>query len=405
MRVLFTTVGSPSHGRAQLPLARALAAAGHEVLVATTALLVPVFERDDVRVVPCIEAFEPRAFLPPGLADDMQQPGLDDAQRRALIMAALSQAISGPMAQRILESVRPVAREFRPHLILRDGMDMSACLLAEQLGIPQLPTPSGSSNCLDPVGILPGLNARREDLGLPTQDDPLSLIPHGRIDYVPPAFSFAQYLPSSWAYRQTVAVDRGSVLPRWAEELPTDRPLVYAAIGTALPMFQDRPEDGPAAQLPMQLPDPVETLSTIIKGVSALDDCTVVVSTSGVPVDTEALPAHVRLVDRLPQPLLLESVDLFLTHGGFNSIREAMRTATPMAVLPQFGDQHDNARRVQELGLGREITDSTADGITAACRAVLADPAATARARQARLTMLTLPEIEAAVPDLEKLAG
>ncbi|MFV2121675.1 hypothetical protein ACE14D_25855, partial [Streptomyces sp. Act-28] len=35
-RVLFTTLGSPSHGRAQLPLARALAPAGPEVLVTPT---------------------------------------------------------------------------------------------------------------------------------------------------------------------------------------------------------------------------------------------------------------------------------------------------------------------------------------------------------------------------------
>jgi len=129
------------------------------------------------------------------------------------------------------------------------------------------------------------------------------------------------------------------------------------------------------------------------------------VATSGVPADTDGLPPHVRVTDRLPQPLLLEAVDLFLTHGGFNSIRESLRTATPLAVLPQFGDQPDNARRVQELGLGREVTDRTPDGIAAACRAVLADPAYGVRARQARLAMLALPEIDNAVADLEKIAG
>jgi N-glycosyltransferase len=76
-----------------------------------------------------------------------------------------------------------------------------------------------------------------------------------------------------------------------------------------------------------------------------------------------------------------------------------------MAVLPQFGDQFGNARRVQELGLGREVTAPTPDGITTALREVLADPAVGARARAARLAMLALPEIDSAVADLEKLAA
>jgi UDP:flavonoid glycosyltransferase YjiC (YdhE family) len=98
-------------------------------------------------------------------------------------------------------------------------------------------------------------------------------------------------------------------------------------------------------------------------------------------------------------------VDVFLTHGGFNSIRESLRTATPLAVLPQFGDQHANALRVEELGIGRAVTDVTPEGIAAVCRDVLADDAIAARTRTARLAMLAMPGIETAVGDLEKLAG
>ena len=101
----------------------------------------------------------------------------------------------------------------------------------------------------------------------------------------------------------------------------------------------------------------------------------------------------------------MEAVDLFLTHGGFNSVRESLRTATPTAVLPQFGDQFLNARRTQELGLGREITDRSPEGIATVCRDVLADTAVHARVRRARLAMLALPEVGSAVTDLEKLAG
>ncbi|MFV2119669.1 glycosyltransferase [Streptomyces sp. Act-28] len=405
MRVLFTTLGSPSHGRAQLPLARALATAGHEVLVTTTPALASVFEEDDVRVTVAMEEFVPNAFFTPDLLEQAGGPGPDGKVPQDLLRRVMPQIMAGPMARKLREWVLPVAREFRPDLVLRDGMDLSSCLAAEQLGVPQLPTPSGSSNVIDPAELLPGLNDLRVEVGLPVQEDPLSIVPHGRIDYVPAAFSFAQHLPPSWSYRQTVAVDRHPVLPRWIADLPTDRPLVLAALGTALPMLREMTADHEEGQLPIPVPDPVQTLRSMIAAVSRLEECTVVVSTSGIPADTEGLPPHVHVTDRVPQPLLLESVDLFLTHGGFNSVRESLRTATPMVVLPQFGDQFDNARRVRELGLGREVTEPTPDGITAAVREVLADPAVGARARAARLAMLALPEVDSAVADLEKLAA
>ncbi|MBH5338425.1 glycosyltransferase family 1 protein [Streptomyces pactum] len=401
MRVLFTTLGSPSHGRAQLPLARALAAAGHEVLVATTPEIASVFGKDDVRVTPAMGEFHLHTFITPQVLEQAGRRGPDGEVTREVMERILPLAMAGPMAGKLRECLLPVAREFRPGLILRDGADLASCLISEELGVPQLPTPSGSTNLIDPAEVLPGLNGLRAELGLPVLGDPLSIVPHGRIDCVPAAFSFARHLPPSWSYRQSVAVDRGSVLPRWIADLPTDRPLVLAALGTALPMLREAAAGGDAMHLPM--PDSVRTLRSMITAASRLEECTVIVSTSGIPVEADGLPRHVHVTDRVPQPLLLESVDLFLTHGGFNSIREALRTATPMAVIPQFGDQLGNACRVQELGLGREVTDRTPEGIATAVREVLADPAVGARARAARLAMLALPEIDRAVTDLEGL--
>ncbi|MGW2325240.1 glycosyltransferase [Streptomyces sp. NPDC001700] len=406
MRVLCTTTGSASHGRAQLPLLRALAAAGHEVLVVTNPTLASVFQDDDVRVSTIMPDLDPRARMEEHAADLAKLPTDDTAALHTAMGKLMFRGMAGGGAKISLESVFPTAKEFQPDLILRDGMDMGACLIAERLGIPHLPTPSGAVNIVDPADVLPYLNATREEVGLPTHDDPLSIAPHGRVDCVPPELTFARNLPPTFSYRQTVDVERASVLPRWVAELPTDRPLVYAAIGTAMPKMLEMmgaAEGGP--ELPPGFPDPTATLRTIADAVSRLDDCTVVLTTSGVPLDTEGLPPHVHVTERLPQPILLESVDVFLTHGGFNSIRESLRTATPLAVLPQFGDQHSNARRVEELGIGRHVTDTTPEGIAAVCREVLADDSITARARAARLAMLATPGIETAVGDLEKLAA
>ncbi|RNG26955.1 glycosyltransferase [Streptomyces botrytidirepellens] len=405
MRVLCTTTGSASHGRAQLPLLRALAAAGHEVLVVTNSGLAPVFQDDDVRVTTVMPDLDPRARMQEQADEMANLPQGDTAALHSAMGRLMFRGMAGAGAKISLEAVFPTAKEFQPDLILRDGMDMGACLIAERLGIPHLPTPSGAVNILDPADVLPYLNGTREEVGLPTHDDPLSIAPHGRVDCVPPEFTFARNLPPTFSYRQTVDVERASVLPRWVAELPTDRPLVYAAIGTALPKMLEMGGAEGGLELPPGFPDPTATLRTIADAVSRLEDCTVVLTTSGVPLDTDGLPPHVHVTERLPQPILLESVDVFLTHGGFNSIRESLRTATPLAVLPQFGDQHANARRVEELGLGRHVTDTTPEGVAAVCRDVLADDAITARARTARLTMLATPGIETAVGDLEKLAG
>jgi hypothetical protein len=399
LRVLCTTAGSPSHGRAQLPLLRALVADGHEVLVVTKPVLSAVFQDNGIPVRGMAE-LEPRGWVARYCAGLPHPPRQDADDPHGLLLSALFQGMAREGAEEVFTALLAPARRFRPDLILRDGIHLGACLVAELLGVPHLPTPSGASNVLDPAEVFGALNASRARVGLPAADDPSSVVPYGRIDCVPHAFSFARHLGTAWSYRQTVEVERDAVLPSWAAELPVDRPLVLAAVGTALPMASQR---AAALGQPHLVPGARESLAAIAEAAARLEECTVVLATAGIALDTGGLPPHVHAVDHVPQPLLLEAADLFLTHGGFNSIRESLRTATPMAVLPLFLDQYSNARRVQELGVGRRISTPTPDGIATICREVLADSGIRARVRRSRLAMLNLPPIATAVDDLVKL--
>lgn len=396
MRVLCSVTGLLSHAREMIPLACALNRAGHDVLVACVPQLVAEFRDAGVAVTAALpdqtviwgDLVRSGEFSAPG--------GMADPDHDQLIKVMAG----GPLIERSFEALRSVAGEFAPHLLLRDGMELSACLVAEALGIPHVSTPSGASNTFDPVGLAPLLNDRRIALGLPTQHDPLAIYRHGRIDSVPPRYSFAMHrLPPAVAYQQPETVGRFAALPAWIADLDPDRPLVYGAIGAALPMVMALRDSGIDASLPA---DPHAALRVMVLALSELD-CMAIVSTGGLRVDDVRIADHVHLVDRVPQTSLLQCVQLFVTHGGYNSIREAMRAGVPMVVTPLFGDQLENAARVAELGLGLRVTSQKAEDVATACREVLATPAITARVRHAQRELLALPQVDEIVPRLEAL--
>ncbi|GHE46942.1 macrolide family glycosyltransferase [Streptomyces cellulosae] len=119
---------------------------------------------------------------------------------------------------------------------------------------------------------------------------------------------------------------------------------------------------------------------------------TVVVATGRTdPAALGDLPDDVIARRFVPQPELLDRAALFVTHGGMNSVNEALYAGVPVLVVPQGADQPQVARRVTELGTGLTVRpeDATETAVYALARRLLTEPrfrdAATAlRAEQRR---------------------
>ena len=64
------------------------------------------------------------------------------------------------------------------------------------------------------------------------------------------------------------------------------------------------------------------------------------------------VPKNISIFPYVPQTQLLTDVDIFITHGGINSIQEGLSAGIPLIIIPQQYDQFDNAKLIEELEAG-----------------------------------------------------
>ncbi len=78
--------------------------------------------------------------------------------------------------------------------------------------------------------------------------------------------------------------------------------------------------------------------------------------------DLGEIPPNFIVRNYVPQVSVLERASLFITHGGMNSTNEGLYHGVPLMVFPQGADQHQVARRIEELRVGAYIQQ---EGLTA----------------------------------------
>ncbi|HVM69649.1 MAG TPA: glycosyltransferase [Gaiellaceae bacterium] len=374
MRLLFTFSGGTGHFLPTLPLARAAAAAGHEVAYACQE---PMVER--VRAAG-FDAHETggRTLLAPG----ERLPLLElDLQRER---DAVTHGFAGRTARERAQRVREVAERLRPDVVVREELDFGAAVAAEALGQPHATVLSIAAGEFDWVELAAApLNELRAEHGLPPDPELAFLERDLVLSPFPPSFRARPLPPTGVALRPTFE-EPGEPWPE------SEHPLVWLTLGTVF-----NQESG-------------DLFERALAGLAQLP--VAVVATVGRELDPSFLgqqPSRVRIEQYVPQARLLRACALVVAHAGSGSVIGALAHGVPMVLLPIGADQPQNARRCEELGAAVALDSfrATADDVRGAAAQVLADDSYRAAAERVRDEIAALPPPKTAVPLLERLAN
>lgn len=300
-------------------------------------------------------------------------PDLADLEASVVVPRALGGFTNTP-AGRVFARVHDLlaeclaaARAFRPDLIIYDFCALEGHFVGEILGIrtwcsiPGLVGPLVDREFLDQALATP---ANREALAAIERRYGVRVRPE-QVELISNSLHVPAELNLLWSYPSVTPADflanRRQVRYQFAGYLSggrpglrerSGRPLVYLSFGTEvmdnLWHAEQRTRDG---------------IRRCVAGLArrwASPEIEVVFSTLDRPV-LSRYPPNWQVHRKVDQQQVLSRADVFVSHGGSNSLHEAVLFAVPMVVAPFFGDQMLISRRVRELDIG--IALDTADGV------------------------------------------
>ncbi|MFJ1765697.1 glycosyltransferase [Amycolatopsis sp. NPDC088138] len=381
-RILLTCLPYYSHLVPVLvPVAKALQKAGHAVAVATAPAMADELARHGIEHLPLphVRTLE-QLLADPAVLSSPGMPGAEDEEAADTARAreepgALTKAFAGPLAGIFARDLIAAAERWRPDVLVRECNEFGGYLAAVKLGLPRAVLDIAPGTAAHLPFLHDTLNAELVALGvLGDQGDP-GRPNDGLLAAVVPARWYADPVPSLRCYRTD---DPG---------VADFAPLAVAGLGTVAHTV---------------VPEASRLLAAMALALGELPGPAVL--STGPAEWTGPRPPNVRIVPFAPQSRLLGRALLFLSHGGFGGVQEALRSGTPMVVLPLFADQPANARRVSELGLGVAVdpAEASPEVLASACLRVLA-PEFRDRAAEFAGLVRELPGFDVLAEDLAAL--
>jgi MGT family glycosyltransferase len=391
MKALFTLQPAIGHLHPLIPVARALEEAGHTVAFCSSASFRGEVEKFGFDCFPAgldwvTSDRSTWTHFPP-------MPPPPDPAFPEFVVTVFADITTRAMVPDVLA----VAQEWQPDLIVREVMEWSGCLVGELLGIPHASVGGNAYSGVDSPEIryFPGnrlfaaepYTRHRVELGLPPDPELADPFRYLHLCSMPkrwdrPGLS----APANTEYVRHVSVEKpGDVLPEWAQSLG-DRPMVYAALGT----------------IAHAMPGIFELILDALRD----EDVDLILAVGQDPGAFGAPPPNVHIERYVPQTQLLPHCDVFISHGGFNSVKEALSCGVPLVILPIMSDEPYSAERCEALGAGRSVgpAERSAEAVRDAVRAALSEASYRRRAAEFRAEMEALPGAEHTVELLTGLA-
>lgn len=136
----------------------------------------------------------------------------------------------------------------------------------------------------------------------------------------------------------------------------------------------------------------IEFYSAVMEAMRHFTDCQLLIQISkseDVERSRPPLP-NVRILTWAPQLELLSRASLFITHGGFSSVREAIYYGVPMLVFPFLNDQFGNSARIvfHQLGLRGDIKQITVQRLVELIKQMFSTPLYRQRAKKMQTIFL-----------------
>ncbi|MEJ2856088.1 MULTISPECIES: nucleotide disphospho-sugar-binding domain-containing protein [unclassified Saccharothrix] len=358
MKVLFVSAPLVGHVFPMVPLATALRAAGHDVLLATGGDALAVEGVDVVDVAPGIRFGRVAAAtaLRHPLALCSELAGGADLRFASHLFAAVN--------ARMVDGVVEHARRWRPDLVVHEPFAVAGARAAAELSVPAV---------VHEMSLFDGAQLASVTLARTAWQAP---DPAAVLRIAPPSLMATG---DAWPLRAVPHSGDGPV-PEWLAVRP-DRPRVLVSRSTV---------GGPGGS----------RLMAAVVAVADRVDAEFVLARPGRLAD-KPLPANVRAVDWVPFSKVLPTCSAVVHHGGAGTLFSALAAGIPQLVEPGAGDRERHARLVAERGAGLAEREVTAEVLTR----LVTDPALAAAAREVSAEMAAMPVPEDLVPRLEGLSA
>ncbi|MFF2080899.1 nucleotide disphospho-sugar-binding domain-containing protein [Kitasatospora sp. NPDC058162] len=386
MRVLIVSTPIANHFLPLVPLAWALRAAGHEVMVLGQPDVLRSVRAGGQTTVTVGELFN---------CDDMLLNGLGEEERPLQVRPRPAREVLGGYgrlwmfhAKAVFARYLEYAEAYRPELIIADPLEYCSLIMGTVLDVPvvhhrwSVDEISGVAR----RSIRPDLQELCDSLGVPALPDPDLLI-----DPCPPSL-------------QVPGVEQGVPI----------RYLPFSGSGQQPDWLWERRAPGGPRRVAVSLGNTLELNGApftrrLLHALAAVPD-TEIVATVGAEHRAQIgeVPAQVRMIDPLPLQLLLGSADVMVHHGGSGTAMSGSYFGLPQLTLPQLTDHFAMGDRLTAVGVGLTFQEAAQQDdpavVGGALEELLTNPGYRAAARELAAEIHRMPSPARVAADLEQLA-